>query len=433
MLQYKIARCRLNNGTNGLLIHVPSSSIIGLHIMFRAGRLFCQPKKPETAHFMEHLVLMANKQHPTAASFHRVIEDDGSYMDAYTGDSGLGYIFEIPNLGKKLVARKLEIATKAIASPLFLEDEIDSERQVVGQELAGHLDDPVHALIDEIMVRMGVYGLTIKQRLNQLSNHKRADLVAYHRRTHTLSNCWFIAVGDLRRHRRSLLTCIEESGLSPGRGQLKSRKKKLSLPNDLVVIRKPEASNISFRIGLFSDDDFDLEARIANNFLLSILTSGLDSRLLGAGRQSGLFYSLQSTIWGLLFGRQLWTIGSRVSPDKLVDAVDFIVSETKALIEGKLTEAEVEANKLKLHGRFVKANDDAAGISNIISSAFFERDWVINPKSYEKLILAVDRAAVLAAGKRLIGSPPKWVLGLSGPVTPTHKRRLKPIVSKLWS
>ncbi len=66
-MKHIVEEITLKNGAKGLFIHVTDATVMSLEINFRAGDFLTPPKKWETAHLMEHLLLGANKTHPKSS------------------------------------------------------------------------------------------------------------------------------------------------------------------------------------------------------------------------------------------------------------------------------------------------------------------------------------------------------------------------------
>ena len=432
MREYKIDRYRADNGLDGLLIDIPNSSLVGLDISFGAGRYFCPPTKPELAHLLEHVVLMANEQYPSSAEFNRAIESDGADANASVWRFRLDYSLDIPDLGRSVVVDKLGIFTEALASPLFVESEIESEIEVVAEELTGYLNDPMLVLSFSSLKHIGFYPVDTKERLASLKNCRPQDLRDYYRRTHTTSNGKFVAYGNLGQYRSDLLRLLEAIDLPKGDGRLPIKADQTKATNDILRLQGSGPA-VCLEISFVTPARPTIESAVAVVLFLNILLDGIDSRILGPGREQGLFYHISHSWADLARGDgQLWSICLQVSSDKLVAAVRFIVAELKSLISGQLTLQEVDAARRKAIGRLIAGCDDTYGIRGIVADDFFDRDWVIDPKESRDRIAATGRDSILLAGRQHIGEKPSWMIGLSGSVTPNQCQQLQAIVSDLW-
>ena len=87
----------LESGLGGIFIDVPNSQSMLLEISFRAGRYLCPKDKPELPHFLEHLILKANKGYPSQAEFSQAVSAKGAYMNAGTNPYNVRYFFLTPD------------------------------------------------------------------------------------------------------------------------------------------------------------------------------------------------------------------------------------------------------------------------------------------------------------------------------------------------
>ena len=90
-MKHTVTEIKLENGTAGLLIHVPDASVMTFECNFRAGEYLVTSEKWETAHIMEHMLLGANELIPKARAFQAEFEKNGAYSNASTGSYDIIY------------------------------------------------------------------------------------------------------------------------------------------------------------------------------------------------------------------------------------------------------------------------------------------------------------------------------------------------------
>ena len=119
-MKHEVSEVTLDNGSRGLLIHVPDASVMSIHISFRAGEFLVPQDKWETPHLMEHLLLGANKKYPKARDFQAEFEKNGAYSNASTSVNDITYEAECADIEWQ---RILACMLLAISQPLFLQEE----------------------------------------------------------------------------------------------------------------------------------------------------------------------------------------------------------------------------------------------------------------------------------------------------------------------
>jgi predicted Zn-dependent peptidase len=145
-----------------------------------------------------------------------------------------------------------------------------------------------------------------------------------------------------------------------------------------------------------SDEEGD-----AMDALDHILTGTMHSRIYGAARAKGLAYGLFSdTSAG--FHDSSWDFGGEVNHDTAGALFDIIVREVTGVLEGKITEAELEAAKSYALGRHQMGAQTAGQISNFYTNRYFA-DGVV--KDYEKVpdaIRAISRDLMVATARSFV-------------------------------
>src|SRR2546423_12992475 len=123
-MKHIVTELTLKNGAKGLLIHIPDASVMSFEFNFRAGEYLVDPKKWETPHLMEHMLLGANERFPKSRVFQAEIEKNGAYSNASTSVYEISYEAECADFEWD---RILELMLLAITKPLFLADEFEAE------------------------------------------------------------------------------------------------------------------------------------------------------------------------------------------------------------------------------------------------------------------------------------------------------------------
>ncbi|RYF28123.1 MAG: insulinase family protein [Chloroflexi bacterium] len=112
-----------------------------------------------------------------------------------------------------------------------------------------------------------------------------------------------------------------------------------------------------------------------------ILTGTMHSRIYGAARKKGLAYGMFSDT-SVGFHDSSWDFGGQVNLDTAGGLFDIIVRELRHVLDGKITEAEIDAAKSYALGRHQMGAQTVAQISNFYTNRYFA-DGVV--KDYEKV------------------------------------------------
>lgn len=395
---------KLKNGARGLLIDVPGATVMSFQFQFRAGNRYVKHKDIyETAHIMEHMAFGANAKYKSEHEYEAEFTKNGAYHNAYTSDLSMVYVADCADFEWE---RILNLQRLAICSPRFNEEELEAEKGNVRSELTGRLNNHNSVLWPKIQQLLGEDIYTFWQRLQTISNVTLSDVKEHYRRTHTADNMRFVIAGRLHGRKSEIIRQLNEWELRPG--------ERFDVPQDELsrgnptLIRRKEASNLTFGLSMMVPRELSDEESDAMAGLDHILTGTMHSRIYGAARQKGLAYGVFSdTSAG--FHNSSWDFGGEVNYDTADKLFDIIVREIQCVLDGKITEKELEAAKSYALGRHQMGAQTVAQISNFYTNRYFA-DGVV--KDYEKVpdaINATSRELMIATAQSFIAHN-SWVL-----------------------
>ena len=403
-MKHTVTEVKLKNGARGLLIDVPGATVMSFQFQFRAGNRYVKSKEIyETAHIMEHMAFGANAKFKNEHDYEAEFTKNGAYQNAYTSDLSMVYVADCADFKWE---RILELQRLAICEPRFNEEELEAEKGNVRSELTGFLNNHSRVLWPKIQQLLGEDILTFWQRLQTISNVTLADIKEHYRRTHTADNMRFVIAGKLHGRKSELIRQLERWELRPG--------ERFEVPHDELssgnptIIRRKEASNLTFGLTMMVPRELSDEESDAMDCLNHILTGTMHSRIYGAARAKGLAYGVFSdTAAG--FHDSSWDFGGQVNLETADALFDIIVREVKHVLDGDITEKELEAAKSYALGRYQMGAQTAGQISNFYTNRYFA-DGVV--KDYEKVpdaIKGTTHELMMATAQAFIAHG-TWVL-----------------------
>jgi predicted Zn-dependent peptidase len=376
-MKHTVEEVRLKNGAHGLLIDVPDATVMSFQFQFRAGNRYVADKSIyETAHIMEHMAFGANARFRDEHQFESEFTKNGAYHNAYTSDMSMVYVADCADFEWQ---RIFDLQRVSICQPRFNNDELEAEKGNVRSELTGYLNNHNRVLWPKVQQLLGEDVLTFNQRLKTIPQVKLKDIKEHHARTHTASNLRFVIAGRLLGRKSDIKRQLEEWELQEG--------ERFEAPHDEftagnpTLIRRKEASNLTFAWSMIVPRELTDEESDAMNCLDHILTGTMHSRIYGAARKKGLAYGMFSDT-SVGFHDSSWDFGGQVNLDTASGLFDIIVRELRAVLEGKITEAEIDAAKSYALGRHQMGAQTVAQISNFYTNRYFA-DGVV--KEYEKV------------------------------------------------
>jgi predicted Zn-dependent peptidase len=398
-MKHIVEEVRLKNGARGLLIDIPGATVMSFQFQFRAGNRYVRSKDIyETAHIMEHMAFGANAQFKSEHAYEAEFTKNGAYHNAYTSDLSMVYVADCADFEWD---RIFALQRVAICQPRFNKEELEAEKGNVKSELTGYLNNHNRVLWPKIQQLLGEEVLTFWQRLQTIPTVTLADIREHHKRTHTTDNMCFVIAGKLKGRKNEIKRQLEEWELPRGE-RFEVPKDELSSANP-TLIRRKEASNLTFGWSLTVPRELSDEEAEAMNCLDQILTGTMHSRIYGAARKKGLAYGVFSDT-SVGFHDSSWDFGGQVNLDTAGGLFDIIVREVQCVLDGKITEDELEAAKSYALGRYQMGAQTVAQISNFYTGRYFA-DGVV--KDYEKVpdsIRKVTRERMITTATEFINS-----------------------------
>lgn len=403
-MHHTVEEVKLKNGARGLLINVPGATVMSMQFQFRAGNRYAKDKDIEqVAHIMEHMAFGANSKFKSEHAFELEFTKNGAYHNAYTSDLSMVYEADCADFEWD---RILELQKLSICEPKFNEKELEAEKGNVRSELTNYLNDHHRILWPRVQQLLGEDVLTYRQALSTIGNVTLADIREHHRRTHTTRNMRFVIAGKLRGRKSEIIRQLESFNLPEG--------ERFEVPRDVLssanptVIRRKDSTNLTFGLTLSLPRELSDEELDAMHNLNHILTGTTHSRIFGKARAKGLAYSVGSYT-GAGFYDSAWDISGQVNHETAPQLFDIISREFKAVLDGKITDEEIEAAKSFSLGRYQMGAQTVSQITGFYTNRYFADDFI---KDYNKVpdsIRKVTREKIIATAQSFFDAN-TWVL-----------------------
>ncbi len=427
-MKHVVTELTLKNGAKGLLIHVPDASVMCFEFNFRAGEYLVDPKKWETPHLMEHMLLGANEKFPKSRLFQEAIDRNGAYSNASTGVYDITYEAECADFEWD---RILDLMLVAITKPLFLREEFKAEFGNVREELSARANNHFRHLSLELRKRYGFLARTDEERLKLMKNVKLADIKEHYERTHTSRNLRFIIAGNITPKRHETIEKIMEAiSLPMGRARL-------ALPNEAPVaqtapifIPNKTVKNIYFYADTFMKRRMSDPETDALGLVNTMLTETLYSKILGRAREQGLVYGMSSG-FGQAKKVSNWWFGAQVSRKNAPALFNIVVEELAKVFNGDIADEDIEAAKAYSLGRFQRSAQTVGGTLSGYSGRYFFDEVVDDYYQVPKHIKAVTKEGIVEIAKAMF-TDNIWALGVLSNCDETFAEDLRKRIAPLW-
>lgn len=403
-MKHTIEEVKLPSGACGLLIDIPGATVMSFQFQFRAGNRYVRSKDIyETAHIMEHMAFGANAKYKSEHEYEAEFTKNGAYHNAYTSDLSLVYVADCADFEWE---RILDLQRVAICQPKFNDEELTAEKGNVKSELTGYLNNHNRVLWPKVQQLLGEEVYTYWQRLQTIPTVTLADIREHHKRTHTAKNMRFVIAGKLMGRKSEIKRQLEAWDLPEG--------ERFEVPQDEprrgnpTLIRRKEASNLTFGWSMvlpraLSDDEAE-----AMNCLDHMLTGTTHSRIFGAARRKGLAYGVFSdTSVGI--HDSSWDLGGQVNLDTSAELFKIIVREMKQVLDGKITEDELDAAKSYALGRYQMGAQTVSQISNFYTNQYFADGTLKDYNKVPEFIRKTTRERMIGTAREFFAAN-TWVL-----------------------
>ena len=325
------------------------SAAIGIYV--RTASAHEHPGQLGISHLLEHMVFKGTERR-SARELALELEVRGGGLDAFTGRDYTSYQAHVLDADLPLA---VEILTDLVRRPLLRQSDLESERNVVLEEINGVADTP-DDLVFELHARAlwpeHPYGYSILGTPESLEAINSEELRALHQGGYYRGNCVIAAAGNVNHHQ--LLTVLEREGWFEGSTREPPRDGVTPAPairgGHCTEHRDTAQTHI-----VFGTDTFPL--RDPRRFPLAILTNafggGMSSRLFQRVREElGLAYAIFAYKHFYQGSGQLGVyIGTQSSTAD--QAVEAIRGEYARLAAEGLPSAELTNGKQQLKGQIM--------------------------------------------------------------------------------
>ncbi len=406
-MKHTVEEVVLQNGSRGLLIHVPNATVVSYDFEFRAGYEYALSESIyEAPHIMEHMVLGANDQYPNARLFSAELEKNGAYSNALTDTTSLKYVADCADFEWD---RVLDLLRLAITKPLFLQNEFKAEFGNVKEELTGDLNKHGRMLWQTIAQASGERFLKDQERIDAMPNVRLKDIKEHYERTHTTDNMRFVIAGNLSEDRRDqIVKQLEKWQLPRGERFAVKNVELVGAPEPLHIIRK-DVENIIFGFSIQANWRFNDSEKDAINALNHILTGTLHSLILGRARELGLVYGMWSDFY-VNSNDSEWDFGGQVSVKNSPQLFEIITEEMQKVLKGDIKQSDLNAAKQFALGKHQMGCQTVSSIAGWYSGRYFFDGYINDYSKRPRAIEAITKEAIVQAANALVGGK-RWAFG----------------------
>ena len=351
----------LESGLRIVSQQLPNSESVSILISVQAGSRNEQKGQYGVAHFAEHMLFKGTGKRPSPLLVSSPIESTGGFLNASTGYESTNYWCKVP---ENHFRTGIEILQDMMQNSLLNEEEINSERRVIIEEIKtieDYPDSKTALNLDKLMWPDSALGRDIAGSIQSVENIDQETIKAFLDDFYLPTNTVISIAGNLD-HDKSIQS-IDQLFLThpfPG-SQLKISPIENVQNSVKLDLEKRAIEQIHIHLG-YPGVSITHPDRYALDLLNVILGDGMSSRLFQEIRERlGLVYDIESEITHLQDVGDL-RITLAVDKNRYIDAIKAILTEVENLKTG-LEGSEVVRAKQILKGRMRLRMDDSQAVA----------------------------------------------------------------------
>jgi len=345
----------LDNGIRVYSERMDNVRSVSIGVWFRVGSRDELPGQYGLSHFLEHMFFKGTAKRD-ALTIAQDFESLGAEQNAFTSKEYTCYYSRVVDDKLEPV---FEIIADMLTGSLFAQSEIDSEREVVIEEIARSEDNPqdyIFELFSEAALPGHSLGRQIAGSRESVGSFVHDDCLNYLQAHYHADNCIVVACGNVD-HQALLDLTDRYLGSLPG-GERAARDDAPVKPESFKLMQKEtEQANLIYGTPGIPLGDED---RFATMLLDTALGGGMSSRLFQEIREKrGLAYAVYSTSMSYI-GEGSFVIYVGTRPDNLREVIEIIIDEIKKMLSLGMDTLELERMKDYLVGHTVLSQESTA-------------------------------------------------------------------------
>lgn len=398
----------LSNGLKIAYEQMPYARSVSAGVWVLSGSRF--EEISGMSHFIEHMLFKGTKT-KTAREIAEKMDLTGGQLNAYTTREYT--VFYSVTVSDKM-REALELLSDMIKNSVFAEKDIESEKNVVTEEIAMYEDSPedlVFDLLEEHAFFGNSLGRSITGTRESVRSITRGDILKHMERFYTPENMVLSVAGSFREE--ELLALAEEYfGEMKKRPAVAVQAEKPAFITGRDALKKDiEQANIA--VG-FEGFGYDSDERFPLIVLNNALGGGMSSRLFQRIREEeALAYSVYTSVASYL-DTGIYSVYAALAPHNLRRTEEIIASELLRVVEEGLTEEEILRAKEQITGSVILGGEGVGSHMSAIGKGILLNGRVREEEETIEKIRAVTGEDVLKTARAVFGSGESFTQIISG-------------------
>jgi predicted Zn-dependent peptidase len=407
-----IRRTRLDSGLRVVTEHLPGLRSAAVGFWVGTGSRDEPASIAGASHFLEHLLFKGTESRH-AAEIAEAVESCGGDMNAFTGQEITAYYVRVPDRHLDLA---LDILSDIVWSPALRPEEVESERQVILEEIRMRDDTPddlVHDVFAGALFAHHPLGRGVAGSQDTIAAVARDEIAAYHAEHYQPSNVVVAVAGNVDHD--EVVARVEARQPDEGKARpTRVNGADAGVPDGFARVERPlEQSHVVLGARALRRDDPD---RFALAVVDQVLGGGMSSRLFQEVREKrGLAYSVFSYRSAYEETGAL-AVYCATAPERVEETLEVVRAELDRLVaDGGVSERELVGAKGHLTGSLALSLESSSsrmhriGRSELTMGEIPSLDWVVeqvDAVTADDVARVIDH--VLGSGNRtlaVVGPP----------------------------
>ncbi|MGI8433932.1 MAG: M16 family metallopeptidase [Nocardioidaceae bacterium] len=407
-VESRVRRTVLPGGLRVITEEMPGSRSATLGLWTTVGARDEAPSLAGATHFLEHLLFKGTHRR-TALDISVELDAVGGELNAFTGKEYTCYHARVLGVDVPLA---VDVLCDMVTSSTLPGREVESEREVILDEIAMHDDDPDDVAHDAFLAAIYAdtpLGRSITGSIESIQSLSRRQIAGHYRRRYTADQLVFAAAGEVdhagvvRLVRRAFEEAEALGDPAESPAAVRGTGKAVRSTAGVSLVERP-TEQASFLLGVPSYPRGD-NRRFALGVLNAVLGAGTSSRLFQEVReQRGLAYTIYS------FSNQFadagtFAVAGGCLPDKLAAVLDICRVELTRLAADGVTESELRRGQGQLRGSLIMGLEDAGARMSRIAKSELVPGGLVGVENSLGRITDVSLDEVNEVAAELLGHP----------------------------
>ncbi len=352
------------------------------------------------SHFLEHLLFKGTAAH-SGREISEAIEAVGGELNAHTAHEHTAFYTRVPQRAADV---GLDLLIEVVTRPAFDADDVESERQVILEELhqaEDEGDDRVFTLAHEALWGDHPLGREVLGSLATIDAMDRDTIAGFFEAHYHPANLVLVAAGAV--DHAAVVAAGERVPARPATERPVRTGPVAAAPTDLVaLLRRPlEQAHLAVVWPALAADDPD---RYALSVANQILGGGLSSRLFQLVREErGLAYSVFSSLAAYSDAGSLVAYAG-TGPERVAEVRRLITDTAAELVADGVTEREWEVALGYLEGASLLGLEDSGSVMARLGNHLCARGRVTPLEDQLAKLRAVTPDDVHRVARRVLGA-----------------------------